>query len=197
LVFLCGLGLAVFKLKLRVNALILVGISLLFFNVLLNAFALSDIWGPGMAVLVEAPVGRHIIVGFFGCILVVAGLFSLPIYFRKGPSTNWLSQNFCALLFAGWFMGVGWISYAVSISRDPVSPMVNNSQWQYMAKEIDADIRPLCVPIDPWVNGKIGYIKEAVLCLELLHIGVKGGLFWIQHYFLMSSPLVALPKKNF
>lgn len=64
------------KKKIDSGALIFVGFSLLFFNVLLNSFVLSNDWNGGMTQLATVPIYRSIIVGFFGSFLVVVGFFA-------------------------------------------------------------------------------------------------------------------------
>ena len=140
-------ALVVLKKRRNSGALALVGLSLLLFNVLLNCFALSHEWNLDMIRLVGPPVYRAIIVGFFGCILVTVGLISglTDAGFSKSP----VAVSIGALLFSLWFVESGWLSYGLKISREPVSPAINNSQWQHMADAIDSGTAPLCVPIDP------------------------------------------------
>lgn len=135
------------------NALILVGISLLFFNIVLNVFALTDSWNLEHARNHGVPLYRHIIVGFFGCVLLLCGVISSVI----NNSSFALRSSFIvwggAFLFAIWFLGTGWFKFAGKISREPVSPTINSSQWQNMAAAIDNGFSPVCVPINPWWKG--------------------------------------------
>lgn len=135
------------------NALILVGVSLLFFNVFINVFALTDSWNLDMARLQGIPVYRHIIVGFFGCVLVLCGVISTASNNGSFASRSPFVGGAGAFLFAIWFLGVGWLGFAGKINREPVSPTINSSQWQTMAGAIDAGLSPLCVPINPWWKG--------------------------------------------
>lgn len=148
LVIVCASTIIVMKTKKRAGALIFVGFSLLLFNVLLNAFALSDSWNRDLGILRGLPIYRHIIVGFFGCVLVVCGLIS-ALTAASIPAAPW-RRNLGALLLIVWFLTSGWLFFAINISRDPTSPMTGNSQWQTMAEAIDSRVSPLCVPIDPW-----------------------------------------------
>lgn len=135
------------------NALILIGVSLLFFNVFLNVFALTDSWNLDMARLQGIPVYRHIIVGFFGCVLVLCGVISSVLNNINFASRSPFIGGAGAFLFALWFLGAGWLEFAGKISREPISPTLNSSQWQTMAGAIDAGLSPLCVPINPWWKG--------------------------------------------
>ncbi|MDO8772567.1 MAG: hypothetical protein Q7K57_28470 [Burkholderiaceae bacterium] len=146
-------GFVVFKRKSKASALIIIGLSLLFFNVLLNSFAMSGGWNRDMVRFDGIPVFRHIIVGFFGCILVVTGLLSALTNQKNSVLDGRFRTNLGALLFFVWFIVVGWLSYAGKISREPLSTTINNSQWQSMAVAIDSGVSPLCVPIDPWWGG--------------------------------------------
>jgi hypothetical protein len=145
-------GFVIFHKK-RKSGLLVVGLSLLFFNVLLNSFALSDEWTRDMAKLDGIPVYRHIIVGFFGSILIVSGLFSALTSQRFLESLGFLGKNLGAMLFIVWFIQSDWLLFSGKASREPGFPMVTNSRWQHMAFAIDSGVSPLCVPIDPkgWV----------------------------------------------
>lgn len=135
------------------NALIVVGVSLLFFNVFLNAFALSDSWNLDMARLHDIPIYRHIIIGFFGCVLIVCGAVCSATNNNSFDSRLRVIGGAGALLFVIWFLGVGWLTFAGKISREPSSPTINSSQWQIIANAIDTGLSPLCVPINPWWKG--------------------------------------------
>lgn len=135
------------------NALILVGFSLLFFNVFLNVFVLTDSWNLDMARLQGIPLYRHIIVGFFGCVLVLCGAISSASNNSSFASRSRFLGGTGAFLFAIWFLGAGWLEFAGKISREPVYPTMNSSQWQTMADAIEAGLSPLCVPINPWWKG--------------------------------------------
>lgn len=155
LMMLAGVGLfilsawVIIRRKGNERALILVGLSLLFFNVLLNTFALSDMWNTDMAVLGGIPVYRHIIVGFFGSVLVVAGLFTHFAGVFNSEKYPSFTRIFAAVLFLIWFIASGWLTVAGMISRQPGASVINNSQWQNIASSIDSGASPLCVPVDP------------------------------------------------
>lgn len=150
-VFLLG-GFIVHFRRTRSNALVVVGVSLLFFNVLLNTFALSDTWNLNMERLQGIPVYRHIIVGFFGCVLFVCGVASSlsnngSLFKRK------YAAEVSGCIFLIWFIITGWLNFAGSINKEPLSPTLGSSQWQVMADAIDAGTSPICVPINPWWKG--------------------------------------------
>ena len=155
ILFVSAIGLAIYEFRSKANALIIVGLSLLFFNVLLNSFALSDSWNRDMIQLAEYPTA-HIIVGFFGCIMVVVGLLSNLSNIALSKLTSTSVNAVAAVAFASWFVGAGWLSLGQRISKEPSLPWINNSQWQNMANAIDAGISPLCVPINPmgWVYSR-------------------------------------------
>lgn len=139
--------------RLASNALILVGFSLLFFNVLLNVFVLTDSWNIDMARLQGVPLYRHIIVGFFGCVLVLCGVIASFSDYSSSASRSPFMGWAGAFLFLIWFLWSGWLEFAGKISREPASPTINSSQWQNMSGAIDAGLSPLCVPINPWDKG--------------------------------------------
>ena len=135
------------KKRTNASALILVGLSLLFFNVLLNSFALSDSWNINMERLNGTPLDRHIIDGYFGVVLVVVGLIAALLDNGVSQSRSWII-NVGPAVFCSWFIFSGWFLFAGSINRVPSSPMIYNSQWQTMANAIDSG-QATCVPIDP------------------------------------------------
>ncbi|MFT0892629.1 hypothetical protein [Pseudochelatococcus sp. G4_1912] len=151
LLTLCGIVLT--RNKKNASALIIVGLGLLFFNVLLNVFALSDTWNLDMAPLAAAPLYRHIIVSYFGVILIVLGLICslTSVGFLNHNSRNYIAP----LLFVFWFWASGWLAFAGALNRAPPSPITGNSQWQKMATAIDMG-DSLCVPINPlgWIYGR-------------------------------------------
>lgn len=178
----CISGWVIFNKQRNAGALIIIGLSLLFCNVLLNSFALSDSWNQDMTKLDGVPVYRHIIVGFFGCILVVSGLFSALTNQKIAEPRGLFRKNLGALLFFVWFIGSGWLSFAGKISREPRSPIINNSQWQNMAFTIDSGVSPLCVPIDPWVKGASWMYQRNCSLL-------KPAPIWNDGVMVISSPL--------
>lgn len=147
-------GFVVLKKRNNSGALVFVGFSLLFFNVLLNSFALSSLWNENMAQLANFPLFRHSIVGFFGCVLVIVGLVANLSFTRFSRSP--VTINLGALFFIVWFVVSGWLTFGVIISKEPVFPVINNSQWQKMAPAIDSGTSPLCVPVNPlgWIYSK-------------------------------------------
>lgn len=178
----CISGFVIFNKKRNSGALIIIGLSLLFFNILLNSFALSDSWNRDMTRLDGIPVYRHIIVGFFGCILVVSGLFSALTNQKISEPSGLFRKNLGAMLFFVWFIGSGWLSFAGKVSREPASPTINNSQWQSMAFAIDSGVSPLCVPIDPWWKGASWMYQRNCNLL-------KPAPVWDDGLILISSPL--------
>jgi hypothetical protein len=131
----------------RSNSLLLIGLSLLVMNSLLNTFALSDQWNDSMDHLPGVPLYRHTIVSFFGAVLIVTGW--ICSVFSASPSwasrkTNWAAP--IALLV--WFGVSGWAQFAFSINKGPGALAFNNSQWKGMSSAIDSG-GPVCVPIDP------------------------------------------------
>lgn len=144
-----GCLLIISKKRTHASALIIVGLSLLFSNVLLNAFALSDIWNIKMEMLAgRAPLYRHIIVGYFGVVMVIVGLIEMYAHLEK-PRKRLPFNVPAPLLFVLWFLLSGWLPFSWKINRIPTSPVLNNSQWQEMASTIVSS-DSVCIPIDPF-----------------------------------------------
>jgi hypothetical protein len=138
-------------------ALVIIGMSLLFFNIALNSFALSNDWNLNMSKLIgRPPVYRHIIVGFFGCILIACALSVAAANCKIFKSIKFFKDNSAAKIFLTWLIAFGWLTHGIKISISPQSPSLENSQWQNMSAAIDLKTLPLCVPIDPlgWLYSK-------------------------------------------
>jgi hypothetical protein len=151
-VFYVIIGIVLFYIKTsRSRVLLLLGMSLLFFNILLNSVAFSDLWNNDFARLEGLPIYRHMCVGMIGCIFFLASF--LATIFDREPYIKrniWLT-NLSAIIFLVWFIKSGWLVIAGLVNQEPPSPILNNSQWQKMAYEIDHSNTPICVPLDPLV----------------------------------------------
>lgn len=166
IVFFTAAVASLFLIKRRENALIIVGLSLLLFNLLLNCFTLSAGWNINLDRLFNSSIYRHVVVGFFGVILLVLGVASrFNINDARTKSSLFLTQ-LGTVLFISWFVTTGWASFGVHLSKEPVSPFLGNSQWQNMAPLIEAKEPFLCVPVDPlgWVYGRnCGLINTGIM----------------------------------
>jgi hypothetical protein len=131
--------------------IIIFGICLIFFNFLVNCFTLYDSWNLDFGWLSGSlPLFRHTIVSYFGVIFIILGLVSkvtitnpkLQNYFFKGHSAQ-------ALIFSLWFLASGWFTFGIALSKEPISALVDDSQWAAMSQSIEQKIYPLCVPVNP------------------------------------------------
>jgi len=157
-----GLGLLiiccliVIKKRCQSNALVLVGLSLLFFNVLLNVFGLSDEWNiTALRNLSDVPIQRHIIGGYFGTILMIVGLIAAYTNRRIDPERSW-SNYVGPIIFLSWFVLSGWFTASRPIdffAKD--ESMMHAGLWTSMADAIDSQ-DALGVPVAPlgWVFQK-------------------------------------------
>lgn len=151
------LGLAALVRLRRVTPLVVVGLAVLSANVVLNAFALSRIWTPDMAVLANLPVHRHIVMGFLGTLLLVGqAVQSLTNRLSPRGMSGAAPGLLPPLVFGLWVVATGWLHQGTVNAQLPDAPIVGNSRWLTYAEAIDRNQRPLCVPIDPfgWVYGR-------------------------------------------
>lgn len=132
-------------------ALIVVGLSLLFFNCLLNAFASSSVWNTNFARIPELPTQKHIVGGYFGFVLIITALAAIvaDLVSRLVREQSMVRPAVLPGLLVAWFGLSGWASWGVSITREPSFPSTGHSQWQNGAAAVDRSVTPLCVPIDP------------------------------------------------
>lgn len=120
------------------SALLLVGFSLVLFNMLINCFALTVFWNIDLQRLAEFPIFRHTVVALSGIFLLFAALTS-SVFGRSvaGPA-----------VFASWFVLSGWLAFAGNLNRSPSFPLLGSSHWQALASTIETR-EVACVPIDP------------------------------------------------
>jgi hypothetical protein len=154
--------------------LIILGLSLLFFNIFLNCFSLSDSWNTDFDRLDSFAISRHLVVSYWGIVLIVCGLSSLIFHFRNKWGIG---------VLLGWFLFSGWILSGIKMSHALRPPIIYNSQWQEMAFQIDKGARPLCVPLDPlgWM-----YAKNC----QLLNYDLQGD--WLKGFRFDSVPVSLL-----
>ncbi len=131
--------------------LVVLGLSLLLFNMLINAFALPGDWNRDMARLGTPEIYRHVIVGFFGCVLAMSGMAAMLFPAPSGPR-----RLLAPLAFGAWFLASGWFQLGLEAGREPGSPTLNNSQWQSKALALETGEPVVCIPIDPfiWTFGR-------------------------------------------
>lgn len=135
--------------------LILAGLSLIFFDVLLNCVALSVWWNSNLSLLSGINIHRYTLSAFYGVVLATAGLCDLVACALVSKGYSRLSSS-GAIIFTCWFLLAGWHSYGMRISRAPGSPVTGNSQWQAFSPGLDQGTSDsICIPIDPfgWVYG--------------------------------------------
>lgn len=142
-----------------VSALILVGLSVLFFNCLLNAFATSALWNTNFSRIPELPTQKHIIGGYFGFVLIIAALGRVLAdlasrLLAREPSAIRRAMLPCLLI--AWFGLSGWATWGIAMTAEPAFPSTGHSQWQSAAAAVDNNVSPLCVPIDPigWLYAR-------------------------------------------
>jgi len=182
--------------KSTANALILVGLCLSFFNFLLNAFALSDSWTVNAVKLLGIPIYRHTIVGFFGSILLMCGVFC---HLGRMLEMHWdlrLSKKLVAILFLIWFVSVGWFAFSIRTSKEPLSPTIGNSQWQVLAPAIEDGTTPLCVPINPWWKNANWIYQRGCTSLNPPPAWEDGHLRVKENRIFQSEPPAVLLDKN-
>ena len=127
--------------------LALIGLTLIFFQSMINVFAMNVSWNQDLFHLQHFTLNRTIILMFFGMALAFSGILAL-----FPANVAFLQRNKITLpvfLFVFWFVCSGWAIRGPKISKSPPFPSIHSSQWQHMSSLIDSNISPLCVPIDP------------------------------------------------
>lgn len=127
------------------------GVALVLSSVVLNVLALPKYFNSEVGLLSGGvPLYRHTIVSFWGVVFIVAGL-CICLREKAGRFVGEsITKKLSSVLFVSWFVLSGWFGYGATISREWISPFVNNSQWQNLSAAIQAGETPLCVPVDPF-----------------------------------------------
>lgn len=187
---------AIMKIKNRATPLIGVGASLLFFNITLNCFALTDSWNLNLNTLSGIPVYRHIVVGFSGVILMIGALISCLFVIEESQNKFKLVNYYGSLLFCIWFTASGWFLSGLKLSKEPISPTVGNSQWQKMAREIEGGANPVCVPVDPWHKRESWLFQRNCQLLKMPPFWDDGSLLIKDPLYFDLSPPTQLNEKK-
>ncbi len=134
--------------------LIVIGLSLVFFQLLINSFGMSVLWNEDLVRLQNVEFSRMTLVIWFGITLIVGGVSTQ--FCSDFQFYNIRINYFPIVIFVLWFVASGWALQAIKISKRPPFPITANSQWQLMSPLINSDNSPLCVPIDPigWIYQK-------------------------------------------
>ena len=127
--------------------LVFIGLTLIFFQTLINVFAMNASWNQELFQLQYFTLNRTTIVMFFGVVMVVSGTLAMLPANTRLLQNRWMTLP--VLLFVLWFVCSGWAFWAPKISKSPPFPSIHSSQWQHMSSLIDSNVSPLCVPIDP------------------------------------------------
>lgn len=151
-VILLGVGL---KARASSRNLMAAGAILLFGNTLLNCVALSSEWRSDLDKLLHPYLYRHVIVSYWGVVLILTGLWSTWARCWEDGQRHILRRVGLGVL-VGWWCLTGWFWDGVSASKEFQSPLVGNSKWQLQAERIRSGKRPLCVPVDPFAWGMYG-----------------------------------------
>lgn len=139
--------------KERVERLLMfAGLSLIFGNMAINCFAISNDWNIDMTRLEVGHVYRHLNVAYFGAVLFVAGVIGVVCGSAGGRWSPVVPRIVMFLLFCAWVSQTEQLKRAKANLLMPPFPIVYASQWQQMAKVIDSR-SPACVPVNPfgWV----------------------------------------------
>lgn len=129
--------------------LILGGLSLIFGNMLINCFAISNDWGLDMSRLNIGNVYRHLNVAFFGSVLVVAGVVCAVFGGFGRISIVAVSSILTLGVFSYWVYHTEQLLKVGQNMAMPPFPLVHASHWQGLSDVIDSDA-PVCVPVNPY-----------------------------------------------
>jgi hypothetical protein len=167
LVVVMSVAVAMVLLRSRPFGLVVVGLLLVFFSMLVNAFTFSALFTRlDMTVLSVSVLGRHFIVAIVGMLFVVTGVLAgiLESPRVRGavrlPRVPWAATRGLATVgiaaFVVWVVATDWLAYAVRINQPLGLPVAHVSQWTQRASELSAGEPIVCIPLDPfgWEYGR-------------------------------------------
>lgn len=150
----------------RSGPLVVIGLSLVAFTMLLDAFSFPASFSRDMALLSTAGFDRRFVVAVLGVFLAGAGLLAA---LTDSARTTGLARGraraavrrgapaVAAALFALWFAGTGWVGYSALVNRPFGLPVGEVSQWTELSSRLaDPTEASLCIPLDPfgWIYGR-------------------------------------------
>lgn len=139
-------------------SLIIIGFLLIYFNLLINIFAIPTTWGSDLSHLKSLPVYRHNIISIFGLYLFVYGFFvAFSFNFKHIIKFNFLNI-YAIAIFCLWTILTGWLSRSFEMNKQPSFPVLNSSYWKDLSPVLDnKNIQsPICIPLNPlgWVYSR-------------------------------------------
>jgi hypothetical protein len=134
------------------NVLTIVGISVIFFSILINIMALPDFWRADLYPLKNYVFNRSYFVPFIGFIFIISGILNRTNFELKKINNLNIFYSSKTILLLLWVLFSGTLIIINKNSRSPKFPVLINSQWQTLSKEIDTN-NSVCVPINPlgWI----------------------------------------------
>jgi hypothetical protein len=165
LLFLVVIAAAAVVLRSRASALVAVGLSLVLFTMLVDAFTFSAAFSRDMAMLSYPSFDRRFVVAVIGALFVMAGLVTMVLEsprtadlidrVHRVPLARLTSVVGTAILGL-WLFAAGWLQYASVINQPFGVPVGNVSQWQQMSPVLRSQEPVVCVPLNPfsWVYGR-------------------------------------------
>ena len=149
----------------RATALVAIGLSLVLFTMLIDAFTFSAEFGRDMAMLAYPTFDRRFVVAVVGALFAMAGIVASVLEsprtaqligrVRRVPFAR-LSSTVGTAVLVLWLGAAGWAHYASIVSQPFGVPIANISQWQQMSPTLRSGEPVVCVPLNPfsWVFGR-------------------------------------------
>jgi hypothetical protein len=150
----------------RSGPLVVIGVSLVAFTMLLDAFSFPASFSRDMALLSTAGFDRRFVVAVLGVFLAGAGLLAAlsdstrvtdVAHGRARAAVRRRAPALAAAVFAVWFAGTGWVGYSALVNRPFGLPVGEVSQWTELSSRLaDPTEASLCIPLDPfgWIYGR-------------------------------------------
>lgn len=143
------IGLFLFFYRARSNALLFVGLNIIFFSIVINVFAISIRYNYHMNNYNSPSFSRYDVTCFWGGILIVCGIIeSLSKGMEKFTRLN--IPYIGASLFFIWLVSTNLHNKLLQNNSVPISPFIGNSMWLEMAPLLKETDDRLCIPVDPF-----------------------------------------------
>ncbi len=146
-----------------VRQLLLIGMLLILGTLAMNIIVMPGQWNFTFAYFEHFQVYRHVLPAFLAGYLIVGAVMLTAAHAVQNWSSRQAGRNQLArylrllnihqtavVFFVFWFLASGWAYRGISGLAIPDFPITSASSWQQMASHLDAKLKPLCIPINPY-----------------------------------------------
>jgi hypothetical protein len=151
IITLLGIGMTIW-IRRAAGLMILQGILTLLATTVFNAYAMSSQWPSDADLFTTLWVTTHNITGYFGALMVFAGIMQL-LSDRLSVTSAGLRPAFyktAPVLFVVWVLTTGWLINGLKHTVLAAYPLQGSDNWRKFSILIDSPNTPYCIPVAPY-----------------------------------------------